>query len=429
MMHSRLAGLTLAASLVLGACHGSLATKTQASAADTLSDAMCRHFARCQGLDVNVRYAQCRRDGWWINRGTIIPATASSGALSTGSSGIDSTSQLEAALTSGAIQQSSADLSACVADIEASACELTFSFKQVPSCVAALHGKLADGAACESSLACGPSSYCQQASTGCTATCQPGSGACVSDDGCAADEFCSSKGSCLKSAPSHPGLSEACGATSRCADGLYCPLPAPNSSTCQARAAEGKPCSWSQLCLPGLFCGASQTCQKQGALGEACDPSPFARGRTGACLQGACLAKPGSHSTGVCAMPFKAASAACSLVNECDGNLHCDATTGTCVPNPSTGPCAREEADLSTTGGPTLVYDLAACDSASAFCDMSDSSNPVCRPFLAQGAACRGGAGCPQADHEVCGPADGFAGIMGVCHVPTSAALCKAWQQ
>jgi hypothetical protein len=141
----------------------------------------------------------------------------------------------------------------------------------------------AAGQACTPAVGCSPDSYCESATSLCTA--YPGLGmSCENERWCAVDVYCELEGLVCKALP---GLGAPCGvdsftgAAGYCAAGLFCNRVSKGAGTCQHPPAVGEPClidpetqtPFMESCGLDKYCDASVTpalCAAPGAPGQAC---------------------------------------------------------------------------------------------------------------------------------------------------------------
>ncbi len=278
-----------------------------------------------------------------------LDACRAASALQAG--GFNSPEALFAAVQAGKVDVDTGKISQCTEAIRSLPCDNSLASVQVLSgCQEAFTGRVAVGGSCIAEGECVRGTRCVQSSddsaSGCSGTCTAlAAGECADARDCASGQVCDGNGCVTLAAPG--AARQPCGTADTCQAGLSC---------------EGGLC----LPLPGL--------------GEACQPG--GRCATGELL---CLANDTGDATcevakgkgDSCTQPFQCGGPLSSLVCDVGGSNRC-------VERPRQGPCIQGE-----------------CDPLSAFCDASQPGTPVCRPFLAAGAACD--------SPEQCGPALGNA--------------------
>lgn len=316
-------------------------------------------------------------------------------------------------------------LDTCLDAVEALSCAEVASLRKgfgpaLASCNQVTKGSRAEGESCGGLVFddCAPGLECQFTDT-CPGTCTPKLEKCT-QDGCAADEYCSyATEHCEKRAsegeacelnlirdPARRSCVEGtyCGAAEEqpatclatvaegascaecldpecCEAGSYCAPDGDAPLTCVARGAEGASCNFFVGCSEGLFCDFSAaTCRQPGGEGDTCNDS------SGACALGfVCDATRRCAREGAPvneSVEVLADGTACARGDVCALGTTCVDATGKPLVDPDgTGTCATTLGQPGDTCEPS--FDAFACERG--VCDFGTGKCPTLR---ATGDAC-----------------------------------------
>ena len=274
---------------------------------------------------------------------------------------------LAARATAGTVVLDPAQLTACLAAVQALGCALVRQTVHPLACEKIFTGTVAAGGSCTLATECVNGGYCLQTFDSAGRLRCPG--ACVARNGigapcslshdCQAGLICPS-GQCTDQ---RAALGASCMQDNDCVDGAFCDSFASLTAQCRAYVPAGGACMFSEPCVVGSAClhgacgpygadgsacvfsddclggiCANHVCETvtSAAIGQSCDV--LTGGGRAFCNEGFCKPAPGQTS-GTCT-PYLALGATCGTApnTQCGRGAICDSNSETCVAYPCDSP-------------------------------------------------------------------------------------------